>query len=184
MRLVPPLPVCDDAEFSSDGAERLWLSRKVADTGPLGLIIGLNPSTAGATSETDDPTIKREKEFSRQWGWGGFWKGNLFTRIETYSQNLKNMTYRDACGMHGSDVLERMLPQASEIVVCWGAAVPKHMTHRISAVCTYIRMLKQPDARVLCFGTTQKGHPTHPLYLSYDTPMVEFELPTERASRR
>jgi hypothetical protein len=184
VRILPPLPICDDAEFSNDDTERLWLSRKVADSGPVGLIIGLNPSTAGATLESNDHTIKKETEFSRRWGWGGFWKGNLFTAIETYSQNLKNMTFRQACGEHGSDVLEAMLPHAHEIVVCWGAAVPQHMSHRISSVCTRIRMLKQPGARVLCFGTTKNGHPVHPLYLSYDTPMVEFELPIERASRR
>lgn len=182
MRLLPPLPVCDDAEFSEDRTERLWLSRKVAESGPVGLIIGLNPSTAGATE--DDHTITKEKEFARSWGWGGFWKGNLFTRIETYSQNLKNMTYREACGEHGTVVLQEMIPRAYEIVVCWGAAVPKPMAHRISAVCTFIRVLKWSQARVLCFGTSKNGHPIHPLYLSYSTPMVEFELPGERPSRR
>lgn len=184
MRLRPPLPVCDDAEFSNNGTERLWLSRKVADSGPVGLIIGLNPSTAGASVETNDHTIKKETEFARRWGWGGFWKGNLFTCIETYSQHLKNMTYRQACGDHGSAVLEAMIPHATAIVVCWGSAVPKLMQHRISAVCVMISCLKRPDALVQCFGTSQGGHPMHPLRLSYETPMREFELPTARASRR
>lgn len=184
MRLVPPLPVCDDAEFSADGAERLWLSRRVADTGPLGLIIGLNPSTAGASVKTNDPTIKKATEFTKRWGWGGFWMANLFTRIETYSQNLKNMTYTEACGEHGSDVLEAMIPHAEQIVVCWGAAVPKHMRHRISSVCVRIAILKQPDALVRCFGTSKDGHPIHPLYLSYETQLREFDLPEGRATRR
>lgn len=184
MRLLPPLPVCDDAEFSNNGTERLWLSRKIADTGPLGLVIGLNPSTAGASSETDDPTIKKLKGFGRGWGWGGLWMSNLFVFIETYSQNLKNVDYRTACGEFGSDVLERMIPHADEIVLCWGSAVPKLMSHRISAVLTRVSMLKRPEVRVLCFGTSKNGHPTHPLYLSYETRMVEFELPPERASRR
>ncbi len=184
MRLRPTLPACDDAEFSNNGTERLWLSRKVADEGPVGLIIGLNPSTAGASVESNDHTIKKETEFARRWGWGGFWKANLFTCIETYSRNLKNMTYAQACGEHGIAVLHNMIPHAHEIVVCWGAGVPKPMRPRIELVCTRIRQLKQSATRVLCFGASKGGDPVHPLYLSYDTELVEFELPPERASRR
>jgi len=183
VRFFPPSPVCDDAEFSNDGAERLWLSRKVADTGPVGLIIGLNPSIAGAAREDTDHTITKGIVFARSWGWSGFWMANLFTCIETYSQNLKNMSHDAAVGGFGDRVLEEMIPCAPEIVVCWGAAVPKSMRHRIQTVCNKIRTFKRREATVRCFGLSKGGDPVHPLYLSYDTPMVEFEL-IERPSRR
>ena len=184
MRLLPPSPVCDDAEFSPDGCERLWLSRKVAEMGPVGLVIGLNPSTAGATIASNDPTIKKMTVFARNWGWSGFWMTNVFTCIETYSAKLRTLQFEAAVGACGTQVLEAAIPLAPEIVVCWGAAVPKHMIHRISSVCVRIRHLKKHDARVLCFGTSKGGHPVHPLYLSYDTPLVDFDLPIERTSRR
>lgn len=172
-RLLPPEQICDDAEF--DGTtHRLWLSRKVADDGPVGLIIGLNPSTAGATD--DDHTIRKEKEFARRWGWSGFWKINLFTVIETDSRKLTDFDYRTAVGKYGSAVLETFIPRAWIIVVCWGAAVPKHMRHRVPAVCTHVRHLKANGSMVFCFGTSKEGHPKHPLRLGYDTKIEPFAL--------
>ena len=184
MRLVPPSPVCNDAEFSGDGRERLWLSRKVANVDHVGLIIGLNPSRAGAALEDTDHTITKEMEYARRWGWSGFWKANLFTCIETYSANLKNLSFETAVGTHGTLVLEALIPLAPEIVVCWGANVPKLNRHRIAQVCSHIRMLKRPDASVMCFGLSKGGDPVHPLMSSYETRLVPFELPAERASRR
>lgn len=174
--------IADDAEFSPNGLERLWLSRKVAEEGQAGLIIGLNPSTAGAAN--DDQTIRKEKEFARRWGWGGFWKLNLFTRIETVSTKLKQMTLQEATGEYADQVLDAFIPKAFEIVVCWGAAVPKHMASRVEVVKGQIARRKWAAARVLCFGTTNAGAPKHPLYLPYETPLVEFELPTARRGRR
>jgi hypothetical protein len=181
--------VCDDAEFSNDGLERLWLSRAVERkvgaplNGHVGLIIGLNPSRAGAAREDTDHTITKEIEFSRRWGWSGFWKVNLFTCIETYSAKLKNLSFETAVGMHGSAVLQETIPLAPAIVVCWGAAVPKLKRHRISAVCEMIRVLKQPTTEVRCFGLSKDGFPVHPLRLAYDTPLVPYELPEPRSRR-
>lgn len=183
IRLHPPQPICDDAEFDGD-THRIWLSRKIADSGPVGIIMGLNPSTAGA--HNDDQTIRKEKEYARRWGWSGFWKINLFTVIETHSRKLGDFDFKTAVGFHGSDVIEACLPLVDgPIVVCWGAAVPKTMTHRIHSVCVRIRALKRPESPVLCFGTTKLGFPIHPSRLSYDTQLVPFELPgAQRPSLR
>jgi len=183
VRLLPPFPVCSDAEFTGDGLERLWLSRKVADGGPVGLIIGLNPSRAGAALEDTDHTITKGMVFARRWGWSGFWMGNLFTCIETYSAKLKNLAYDTAVGTYGDQVLRAMIPLAPVIVVCWGSAVPKLKRHRVSAVCEMIRVLKRPETDVFCFGLSLGGEPMHPLMLSYETKLRQFELP-ERVSRR
>lgn len=183
-RLIPPSPVRADAEFSLDRLERLWLSRRVAEEGPVGLIIALNPSRAGASDEETDHTITKEKEYARRWGWSGFWKANLFTHIETYSAKLKEVAYDTAVGRYGTVVLEAMIPLAPVIVCCWGSAVPKHKLHRIAAVCQRIRLMKRPEAPVMCFGVSKDGHPLHPLRLAYDTPLVPFQLPSGPASRR
>ena len=189
MRLLPPSPVCDDAEFTGDGLERLWLSRKVeeinwrSDVAPVGLVIGLNPSRAGAARDDTDHTITKGIEFARRWGWSGFWMGNLFTCIETYSAKLKTLSYETAVGLHGSAVLQAMIPLAPVIIVCWGSAVPKQKRRRVVEVCEQIRVLKRPDAGVLCFGLSKAGDPMHPLMLGYETKLVKFELP-ERVSLR
>lgn len=179
MRL-PSIPLCDDAEFDAGGTPvrekgaRLWLTRKVAESGPVGLIIGLNPSKAGADRRETDHTITKEIEFSRRWGWSGFIKANLFTCIETYSGKLKGIDYRSAVGGFGDRVLEELIPMGQEIVVCWGAAVPKQHRRRITEVCAKIQYFKQEQARVLCFGLSQDGDPLHPLRLSYDTPLMPY----------
>lgn len=182
MRLVPPSPVCNDAEFANSGLERLWLSRKVADRGPVGLLLGLNPSTAGAADT--DHTITKEIEFARRWGWSGFWKGNLFTCVETYSAKLKGLRYETAIGLYGNMVLENMIPLAAEIVVCWGTNVPKQHKHRVAQVCSFIRTLRRPGTAVRCFGLSKDGDPVHPLRLGYETRLVPFNLPEPPPSRR
>jgi len=182
IRLKPPVPICDDAEFSPDGLERLWLSRKVAETGPVGLFIGLNPSTAGATVDTNDHTITKECEFARRFGWSGFWKVNIFTCIETYSANLKSLAFVTAVGLHGDAVLRVVLPLAQVIVVCWSASVPKNKLHRIRQVEEMLRELA-PEAALGCFGLSKDGYPVHPLRLSYDTRLVPYELPVRTSLR-
>ena len=183
VRLIPPSPVCDDAEFTTDGTERLWLSRKVAEEGPVGLIIGLNPSTAGSDVASNDQTIKKLTVFTRQWGWSGFWMTNLFTRIETKSAKLRSVTYQEALGTHGAQVLEAAIPLAPVIVTCWSAAVPKDKRHRVLVVQSLLRGVGVP---IWCFGESQDGSPIHPLMLSYDTQLVPYRLPDlpVRASRR
>ena len=149
----------------------------------VGLIIGLNPSTAGA--KEDDHTIRKEKEFTRRWGWSGFWKANMFVCIETHSKKLKQMPLAVATGHTAADrVLEELIPRVPVIVVCWGSAVPKEHRSRIQLVCEKIRLFKDPIATVLCFGLSQDGNPLHPLMLSYDTPLMPYLLPGRRPSRR
>lgn len=178
MRLIPPSPVSDDAEFTPDGLERLWLSRRVAETGPVGLVIALNPSTAGATVESNDHTIKKMAVFTKQWGWSGFWMVNLFTCIETYSAKLKNLSFESAVGRYGTQVLEYTIPLAEQIVVCWGSAVPKNKRHRVPAVETRLRVLRREGTPVFCFGRSKAGDPVHPLRLSYETHLVPYKIST------
>lgn len=176
-RLEPPTPICDDAEFWNAGLERLWLTRRVADAGPVGLVLGLNPSRADAVE--DDHTIKKMRVFAERWGWSGFIMANLFTCVETYSAKLKNLAYHTAVGEYGSRVLERLVYQVPHIVCCWGAAVPKQKRHRVSAVQAYLRVLARPDAKLWCFGLAKDGSPVHPLMLGYDTPLVPYVLPEQ-----
>lgn len=66
-RRLPPSPVRSDAEFSSCGDFRYWLSRPARGAGPVGMIVGLNPSKAGVTDT--DHTITKEIEFASLARW-------------------------------------------------------------------------------------------------------------------
>jgi hypothetical protein len=57
------------ADISADGVYRYSLWRIREPTQPLVMFLGLNPSTADAT--TDDHTIRRCLRFSSDWGYGG-----------------------------------------------------------------------------------------------------------------
>lgn len=166
IRLLPSLPIVSDAEFSPCGDFRYWLSRPARGDGPVGLIVGLNPSKAGVTDT--DHTITKEIEFASRWGWSGFWKGNLFARISTESAVLKSIEYDALVGPENDAVLAAMAAQVSEIVVCWGNNVPRLKRIRINMVMGLLRKAS-PSARFRCFGVSNQGNPVHPLRLAYST---------------
>ncbi|HKY40684.1 MAG TPA: DUF1643 domain-containing protein [Polyangiaceae bacterium] len=171
----PPDTITNDAEFSEQKSWRYWLSRNVPEnpTGPLGLLIGLNPSDAGAAREDTDHTITKEIEFARRWGWRGFWKGNLFALVSKDSSKLIRFDYYDAIGEPTDAYLENMASRADQIVVCWGGKVPRLKRIRIGQV---LRLLRRaaPAKELQCFGVGKHGQPIHPLRLSYATLLVPF----------
>lgn len=186
MRLELPIPARDDAEFSKDGTKRYWLSRGVPQNvvAPIGLYIGLNPSTAGAEASTDDPTVRKWRGFSQRFGWSGFWACNAFAHIETYSKKLQGLSYAQLVGEHNDSVLRRAVSVAGVVVVCWGRNVPVLLERRIDEVMEIIRT-ERPYDPPLCFGRSKDGHPLHPLTLGYDTPLEPYVRASRpRASRR
>lgn len=185
MRLLPPIPVCDDAEFSDDGTRRYWLSRKTGPApGIVGLFMGLNPSTAGADVSTNDHTVAKWSGFASRWGWEGYFVVNMFGHIETVSGKLRGLSYEQAVGPDNDRVIRAIAQHIDNIVVCWGNNVPGHLERRVTEVMGILSEVN-PDARVSCFGLSQEGSPLHPLRLSYDTQLVPFTLTkASRPSRR
>lgn len=184
MRLCPPLPVVDDAEFGTGDEHRYWLSRRNPDVhaaGPVGLCLALNPSKAGVTG--DDPTVRKWRGFTTRWGWSGFWVGNLFAFVETESSKLRQLGYEHAIGRHNDAVLISMIQVAPEILLCWGNNVPDRLKGRVSAVLDLVLTQKQPSATVSHLGLTAQGAPWHPLRLGYDTPRQPWVF-KEKVSRR
>lgn len=171
----PPDAITNDAEFSEQKSWRYWLSRAVDGNpgGPIGLLIGLNPSVAGADVTETDHTITKEIEFARRWGWRGFWKGNLFGIVSTDSSRLVTLDYYDAVGEHTDAYLENMASRADQIVVCWGGKVPRLKRIRIGQVLRLVRRAA-PATPLQCFGIGKHGEPVHPLRLGYSTPLVPF----------
>ncbi|GAI72049.1 unnamed protein product [marine sediment metagenome] len=128
------------------------------------LFIGLNPSTANELQ--DDPTIRRLCGFAESWGYGGLYACNLFSLI---TPNPKDLLV-DAGNHRANTPAIQMALGLVVLTVCgWGDGINsvEQGYSRAERVC---ELMNSPR----CFGLTQKGNPRHPLYLSGDTKLVEF----------
>ena len=95
----------------------LWKRWSMA---PLVLFIGLNPSTASAT--TDDPTIRRCINYAKAWKHGGLLMSNAFAWRSTDPRQL--YAQEDPVGPENDAALWRMM-RSTECIVCglgksWG----------------------------------------------------------------
>lgn len=156
-----------DAFISDDGIYRHWLSRIWGSDASYALIMGLNPSTADAT--TNDATIRREIYFTQSWGFDGFFKVNVMDFRSTNPKSL--LTVNNPCSEQNLIIIHRMAGRCSKLVVCYGAIHPKLKHYAKNA----LDVLKTCNKPIWCFGKTQAGYPKHPLYLSNQTQLELFE---------
>lgn len=158
-----------DAVISPCGLFRYKLTRDWGDEIAPGagtcLVIGLNPSKADAS--VNDPTIIREIDFVRGWGFARLFKGNLFAFRATNPADMRAAT--DPVGPDNNWALLNMARQAQVIVVCWGAN-GKFMGRGPEV----LRLLRPFAARIKCLGVTKNGEPAHPLYLRKDSWLRPF----------
>lgn len=126
---------------------------------PLGVVnfIMLNPSTADGNKL--DATLRRCREFSRSWGYGGFAITNLFAYRARSPINMKLAT--DPVGPDNDAHILEQAQQAAIVVCGWGT----HGAHR-GRDKVVLAMLKNngitPHYLKLVSGTM----PGHPLFLS------------------
>lgn len=125
------------------------------------MFIGLNPSTAN--EETDDPTIRRVKQFASDWGYGGVYMMNLFAYVTPYPEELKKC--RDPLG--DNDVwLEKKASECESIIFAWGsfdeaAERAKHIMEKFHGYALVIN---------------KDGSPRHPLYVKSNTNPIPFKI--------
>ena len=158
-------PPTSGATFSQCGNYRYKLWRIWDSSKPMIAFIGLNPSTANATS--DDPTIRRVKGFAKQWGYGGVYMLNLFGIISSDPSIL--LTANDPIGDNDRYLLEAAI-DGLRVVFAWGSF--KQIGERDKDV---IAMF--PNA--ICLKKSGAGKPWHPLYVKADIQPIYFnsELP-------
>jgi len=149
------------ADISADGLYRYALWRILEPTKPVVMFIGLNPSTADAT--TDDHTIRRCLRFSGDWGYGGLVMTNLFAFRAT---DPKVMLAAPApIGSENDTVLACWAKQAFLIVAIWGT-MGRHQGRD--------KVIEGRFPNLCCFGITQDGFPRHPARLRSDTELVIY----------
>lgn len=156
------------AVLSPCGLYRYRLDRNIASTGLVYAFIGVNPSTADAT--TDDATVKKWIGFSELWGASRFIVGNVWplrskdvVRLSTYKRNKEIE----------SENLRHILEIAAEadvVVPCWGDRhkLPSHLRKELDEM---ILVLLRTGKPVMHLGLTAAGDPRHPSRLAYATPL-------------
>ena len=142
-----------------DGKRRYRLWRIWEQEKPLLLYVLLNPSHADA--QTDDRTVAKLIQFSKNWGYGGFYLGNIHSYITPDPKRLMHHLIPNET--LNISHLKEMARKSEKVVLGWGNAgkLPEWLK----------QMINQP----YCFGTNQNGSPKHPLYISYKTTLNPFE---------
>lgn len=150
------------AEFSKCGTYRYALWRIWDIKLPMGMLIGLNPSTAN--KKMNDPTITRlgsKNGLMRANGFGGMFMTNLFAQVTPYPEMLevteKGVSVND-------EWLQEVNLHCETVIFCWGNFKVKGRDLE----------MKEMFPSAMCFGKNRNGSPKHPLYLKADTKLVNF----------
>ena len=165
------------AVFSDCGRYRLRLDRYVGAGDTVAVVVGVNPSTAGA--DVDDQTTKKWFGFGRRLGWKRYVAVNAFGLISTDVKGLA--VAADPYGPDYDESIKAVLAEADIIVACWGnrTKLPKSLRPRLDEMARRLHGCGKP---VLCWGLTSSGDPIHPMMLGYDTPLIALPAPGESMS--
>ena len=141
-----------------DNERRYQLWRIWNKDQPLLLHILLNPSYADANA--DDRTVLKLINFTKKFGYGGFYLGKSSLLYHPLPKILKDKILAD--DTTNVKHLNRMKKSAKKLFL------PGEMM----AICKWlIEMVESP----MCFKRNKNGSPKHPLYLSYKTNLIPFD---------
>lgn len=135
---------------------RIWDNSK-----PLILWIMHNPSTADETK--DDPTIRRIIGFSKAWGYGGLYVGNMFPYRATDPKELLNKPFSEVAPLENIKHINEMKRKCSEFILAYGNPIIKDATPEFV------------DKEWKALKVTKAGNPCHPLYLKADLMPFVFQ---------
>lgn len=159
-----PLLVSAGATFDASKTYRYALWRNfVPEPKDSCLWVMLNPSTADAYS--DDPTIRRCQQFSRQWGYDACRVVNAFAFRATQPKALEVVA--DPVGPENDTHLLLESAVATRIICAWG--VHGAFNGRSASVRALLK-----DRECWCFGLTKNHEPLHPLYQHSSSSLVRW----------
>ena len=161
----PALQQCNvscGAILSECGTYRYQLWRIWDATKPLVLWIMHNPSTADA--KQDDPTIRRVTGFTKAWGYGGFYVGNLFPYRATDPKELLNKPFEKVAPLENFKHINEMKSKCGLYVLAYGNPIIEDATPEWF------------DDDWMALNLTKSGNPCHPLYLKSDLKPSLIEL--------
>lgn len=149
------------ATFSACEKYRYLLWRRWSDDLPPLVVCLLNPSTADAVK--NDPTVERCERRARAMGRGGLVVTNLFAYRATDPAEMKRQD--NPVGPENDASIVAASAVAGEVYCGWGT----HGNFRNRAACVQFLLRSVP---IYAFKRTKAGLPQHPLYVSYDEPIV------------
>ena len=129
---------------------RIWSRQK-----PAVLWIMHNPSTADAFA--DDPTIRRIVQFSKDWGYGGIYVGNISAYRATDPAQMAGLHIMDVVKQRNFEAIGEMIKLCDLHVLAHGIPVKKIRSVNIE------NFFNQVTWRAL--RLSKEGYPCHPLYL-------------------
>lgn len=159
-----------DAIFSPCGRYRHLLIRDWADLlQPERTIlwIGMNPSSADADNQ--DPTCTRETNFSRDWGYSRYLKGNMLDWRATSPKDLPHSPDL-ACSRDNLPILLEAAETSEMVLLAYGKLHSRY--HGI--VESTIDALRATGKPLMCLGKNADGSAKHPLYLRKDLSPAPF----------
>ena len=137
---------------SENSTYRYSLWRIWDETKPFVMFIGLNPTNYD--DRTRNQTLSNLTKYTEQWGFGGFYLGNLFALI---TPNPNKLLEEPLSVVEENDrYLRNMAAKCEIIVAAWGDDGILLKRNKI-----IVRMFP----KLYCFGTTKNGNPKHPARL-------------------
>jgi hypothetical protein len=144
------------ATFSPCRLYRYTLTREWDESLPTVVFCGLNPSTADET--LDDPTIRREVGFAKDWGFGRLVKVNAYGYRSTDPKGL--WTVDDPRGEDNFMWIRHWATKPGvTFVAAWGNNIRDRDAFELR------RLLRGNGVTVHALKLTKTGNPSHPLYL-------------------
>ncbi|GCL42630.1 MULTISPECIES: DUF1643 domain-containing protein [Nostocales] len=148
-----------------------YLLRRIWDENlPQVTFVMLNPSTAGAGEEENDPTIKKCIDLARSWNYGSLEVVNLFAYIATEPKELNEALKKgdDIVGHNNNLYILSATKRAESIIVAWGAGLDNSSAkkYRVEEVLNLIScktLYYLVDSKGNGDDLTKNGHPRHPL---------------------
>lgn len=125
---------------------RIWDTKK-----PCVLWIMHNPSIADAL--IDDPTIRRITNFTKDWGYGGIYVGNMFPYRSTDPKNLLGKPFSEIAPLENIRHINEMKSKCELFILAYGNPIIKDSTPKFF------------DEDWQALKLTKFGNPCHPLYL-------------------
>jgi hypothetical protein len=133
------------------------------------MFVMLNPSTA--TAETDDPTVRKCRQYAMRWGFNHLIVGNIMAYRATDPMLLRGID--DPIGPDNLPHLRTAIETYEPMVICAWGCQPRRLTHVAPLTLALLRELEvQPHALRLNIG----GEPGHPLYVALDTEPLPWDI--------
>lgn len=152
------------AIFSEDRNFRYILWRSWSLSKPVLLYIGLNSSTANELKE--GPTVVRNMKRADQNGYGSLIHWNFYGYVSANPDVL--LREGDYVGEDNDAYFQQAITLSGGKALCgWGSFSAVEKRKKV-----ILPLIPEP----LCLGKNADGNPKHPLYVSYEVPIIRYQI--------